>query len=93
MQLGNDENSPATGGGRSFPSRMRLRISTDSTPASERAALLWLGIARTGYHVRPGAHRDGAALSWEVDICAAGGLSLSSMTTNLIDVARTGGSG
>ncbi len=84
MRLGNDENMAAAGA-----APIRMRISTDSLPEKERVALLQYGIARTGYRVTLGARRDNSALCARVDVCAAGGLSLASMTTNLIDVART----
>ena len=84
MQLRNDESLPVALG-----APIRMRILTDSLPENERFALLQHGIARTGYRVTLGSRRDDSALSARVDVCAAGGLSLASMTTNLIDVART----
>lgn len=68
---------------------MRLQFSTESAPEDEARSLLRDGIARTGYRVTLGARRDGAALSAKVEICVAGGISLASMATNLVEVART----
>ena len=90
MRLQDDKSLPAAGGPWKFPAApMRLRISTDAAPESERVAILQHGIARTGYRVTLGARRDEAALSAQVDLFATGCFSLASMTTNLIDVART----
>ena len=81
---------PAAGGVEwMFPSPARMRLSAASIPENMRMPVFHEGMARNGYRVTLGARRDRMALRAEVQASYAGGLLLSSLTTNLIDLART----